>query len=464
MANKHILTIIMILATTISCNPSQKKDMQKVTLMTLNPGHFHAGLVQKVMYPSVDSNVYVYAPEGPEVHDYLNRIEAYNTRDVDPTQWNGHVYLGPDYFEKMLAENKGNVVVIAGNNQIKTDYIYHSVKEGLNVLADKPMVITPENFPKLREAFTLAEKSGVLLYDIMTERFEITTILQKKLSQVPAVFGELIDGTEDNPAITKESVHHFFKYVSGVPLVRPAWAFDIEQQGEGIVDVTTHLVDLAQWEAFPGVTLDYENDVDMVAAKHWTTAISPEEFQQVTGLAEYPGYLQKYVKNGTLFVYSNGAMDYRLKGKYIHISVEWRYKAPEGAADTHYSIMRGSLANLIIRQGAEQNYVPQVYIETLSDDISSFETLLTKTVQEDLAGEYPGLTVKRVDEKTWSLVIPDKYRLGHEAHFGQVTGNFLDYLKNDDMPAWEVPGMITKYYITTRALEMARKQDPPDLR
>ena len=53
------------------------------------------------------------------------------------------------------------------------------------------------------------------------------------------------------PSIVKESVHHFFKYVSGNPLKRPGWFFDTTQQGEGIVDVMTHLVDLTLWEAFP---------------------------------------------------------------------------------------------------------------------------------------------------------------------------------------------------------------------
>ena len=34
---------------------------QNVKLITLDPGHFHAALVQKTMYPQVDPNVYVYA-------------------------------------------------------------------------------------------------------------------------------------------------------------------------------------------------------------------------------------------------------------------------------------------------------------------------------------------------------------------------------------------------------------------
>lgn len=37
---------------------------QKVKLITLDPGHFHAALVQKSMYPQVDPTVHVYAKKG----------------------------------------------------------------------------------------------------------------------------------------------------------------------------------------------------------------------------------------------------------------------------------------------------------------------------------------------------------------------------------------------------------------
>ena len=116
----------------------------------------------------------------------------------------------------------------------------------------------------------------------MTERFEVTTILQKLLSQKSEVFGTLKQGSKEDPAVTKVSVHHFSKIVSGSPLLRPAWFFDVEQQGEGIVDVTTHLVDLVQWECFPGQILS-PADIRMEAAKRWPTLISPEEFKGVTG-------------------------------------------------------------------------------------------------------------------------------------------------------------------------------------
>ena len=51
--------------------------------------------------------------------------------------------------------------------------------------------------------------------------------------------------------------------------------------------------------------------------------------------------------------------------------------------------------------------------------------------------------------------IPEKCKLGHEAHFEQVTRKYLEYLENGNMPEWEIPNMITKYYVTTQALKMA---------
>jgi predicted dehydrogenase len=426
----------------------------EVKLMTLDPGHFHAALVQKTMLDQIDPTVYIYAPEGPELQAHLNLIESFNNRADNPTSWETKIYTGPDFFEKMLAEKPGNVMVTAGNNAKKTEYILETVEAGINVLADKPMVITPDEFPMLEQAFKVAEENGVLLYDIMTERYEITTMIQRELSLIPEVFGTLQTGTPEEPAITKESVHHFFKYVSGNPLVRPAWFFDVEQQGEGIVDVTTHLVDLIQWEAFPEVTLKKE-DVEIVSATRWTTDLTPEMFKQSTKLDEYPDYLQKDVEDGILKVYSNGEINYKLKGIHAKVSVIWNFQAPEGTGDTHYSIMRGTKCNLTIKQGEEENYKPQLYIEALPEtDLQEFAGYLYNAVQ-DLSSKYPGLEVNKLGDNLWVTNIPEKFKVGHEAHFGQVAEKYLGFLVQGSMPEWEVPNMIVKYYTTTEGMKAA---------
>ena len=270
---------------------SDTKD-NMIKFMTVDPGHFHAALVQKKMYDQISPDVHVYAPEGPDVSQHIDRINSYNTRTADPTKWNEIVYTGDDFFEKMLADKPGNVVVLSGNNRKKAEYISKSVNAGLNVLADKPMIISPDDFANLVESFRVASEKGILLYDIMTERFEVSTILQKELSRKEEIFGNLLKGSEKEPAVTKVSVHHFSKVVSGSSLIRPAWFFDVNQQGEGIVDVTTHLVDLVQWECFPEQILD-TLDIEMVSARRWPTLLSMDEFKGVTGLKEYPDYLNK---------------------------------------------------------------------------------------------------------------------------------------------------------------------------
>jgi predicted dehydrogenase len=426
---------------------------EPVRLITVDPGHFHAALVQKSMYPGVDSNVQVYAPKGPDLQMHLNKITAYNSAKLAPTHWNEIVYTGTDFFKKMMQERKGNVVVLAGNNQLKTDYILQSVQAGFNVFSDKPMAINTEGFEKLKKAFQTAASKKVLLYDIMTERYEITTILQRALSMQPALFGQLEKGTPENPAVTKESVHHFFKYVSGTPLTRPAWFFDVAQEGEGIVDVTTHLVDLVQWECFPEKIIDYRKDIRLLSAKSWNTSLSPAQLKEVTQLAAVPEYLNKYKDaEGNVQVKSNGEINYLINGVHAKVSVIWNYKAPEGTGDTHYSIMRGTKCNLVIRQGAEQKFQPTLYIEPINEyqDAAAQVNLAIASLQAN----YPGIAIAKAN-KGWEVVIPASYKEGHESHFARVTEKYLGYLKIKQLPVWEVPNMLAKYFVTTEAQKLA---------
>lgn len=453
MKNRSILLLAALLA---GC--TQKEDTRNaptVHLITVDPGHFHAALVQKTMYPDVDSVVHVYAPEGDDLQQHMDRIAAYNKRADNPTNWKQKIHIGNNFFNEMISEKLGNVVVLAGNNEKKTSYIKRSVDAGLNVLADKPMAIDHAGFDLLKEAFDSAKKNNVLLYDIMTERYEITTILQRELSMLPEVFGKLEQGTADNPAVTKESVHHFYKFVSDKVLVRPPWFMDVAQQGEGIVDVTTHLVDLVQWEAFPEQVIDYQKDINILSAKRWATDMTLSQFKTITGVSTFPAFLKKdVVRDSVLKIFSNGEINYTIKGVHAKVSVTWNYKAPEGTGDTHKSVMRGTKANLVIKQGAEQQYKPELYIEQTAGQAPLTEDLLQQQIQK-LQAKYPGIAIKKI-KNGWWVTIPDSFKEGHESHFARVTEKFLEYLKNKNMPAWEVPNMIAKYYTTTTALEMAK--------
>lgn len=426
-----------------------------IRLVTLDPGHFHAGLVQKLMYPQVSPVVHVYAPEGAELQEHLQRIQSFNTRANDPTHWEEKVYTGPDFLERMIREKAGNVVIIAGNNLHKTEYIDRSINAGFNVLADKPMAITPAGFDLLRKAFGRAAKQQVLLYDIMTERFEIVSILERELARCPEVFGALEKGTPDQPAVEMDSVHHFFKAVAGKPLIRPAWFFDSRQQGEAVPDVGTHLVDLVQWECFPEQTLNWKKDIHVLTARRWPTRLTPEQFKRVTGLDRYPDYFKPDINpDGTLNSYANGDALYTLRGVHAKVTVLWRFEAPPGTTDTHRSLLRGTRALLRIEQGPEQHFHPTLYVENKSGaSAGEFERTLRAAVGKFCA-TWPGLDVQSAGA-AWQIVIPEKYSVGHETHFAQVTENYLRYLAAGKLPDWEVPNMIAKYYTTTEAYRLS---------
>lgn len=453
---KAIKNIIYFLALAAMSNHLHAQNKKAVRLITLDPGHFHAALVQKTMYGDVDPVVHVYAPAGPDLQAHLDRVNAYNSRTEAPTKWKEVVFTGDDFFEKMLTQKHGNVVVLSGNNQKKAEYILKSLQGGFHVLADKPMAIDANGFEQLKQAFATADKKKLLLYDIMTERFEITSVLMRELAMMPELFGRLQNGTAADPSVVKESVHNFYKYVSGNVLTRPQWFFDVLQQGAGITDVMTHIVDLVQWESFPEQVIDYTKDIQLLSAKRWTTPLSLRQFQTLTKTDTFPAYLKNAVLNDTMLnVYSNGEIRYRLRGVFVKTSVVWNYAAPAGSGDQYAAMMRGTKTVLLIKQGAEEGYKPTLYIQPFtatkrSEIEEAFKKLQTK---------YPGVELKKI-AGGWQVVIPEKYKEGHEEHFARVTQNFLSYLKNRSMPAWEVPNMLAKYYTTTKAFVLAQKAKP----
>src|SRR5690554_5828724 len=186
------LTLLLALFMMLSCNNQNRNsdsethsfigDAGEIKLVVLNPGHFHASLLQKFPQPQVNDTVYVYAPKGEELEQYLASIDAYNTRADNPTNWAQVVYEGEDYLEKMINDKSGNVVILAGNNRKKTEYIHEAIDAGFNVLSDKPMVINRGNYFLLSDAFDNAEENDLYLYDVMTERYEIVNSLTRELA------------------------------------------------------------------------------------------------------------------------------------------------------------------------------------------------------------------------------------------------------------------------------------------
>lgn len=437
----------------LGCNSTKvQNDSEKVRLVVIDPQHFHAALVQKYDNANIDSTVHLFADSNKTVVGYTDLIAQYNGRSEKPTKWNVVSYFGPDFMTKAFEGNTGNVVVLAGDNQQKIEYISKAIENGKDVFADKPLVIDLEGYNKLSTLLNQENSTNSLIYDIMSERYDVKNQIVKALIG-NSVFSGGILVEKDKPAIQFRSVHHFIKEVSGKPLVRPALFFSTKKQGEGLVDVTTHYIDLVQWILASEQTIDIKKDVILDKSLRWKTSLTKDQFAKATTLLDYPSFLSSDVVDDVLSVYSNGQLDYAFKGVPISIAVKWNVESSDGKGDQFSAVF--NTQNVIIEIKPDENGKASVFVSTLSID-SNFESKLQSAL--DSINDLKGLTFVKEGGK-YKIVIPDNLYLSHEEHFAKVLNQFLVYKANKSMPEWEKSFILAKYYLTTQALHQANTID-----
>ncbi len=419
------------------------------TLLVLNPGHFHAGLTLRSRDPRLADDVYVYAEQGPDVDNFIRMVDSFNKRATDPTRWRLHVYRGPDYLERLRSERRGDIAVISGRNDTKMASIHQLHNDGFHVLGDKPWLIDTAEEGWLGEVAA----SRPLAMDIMTERHQIASRLQRALAGNPEVFGEYRrDGAE--PAIYFKSIHHLYKIVNNRPLIRPHWFFDTNVQGEGMTDVTTHLVDLAQWMSGDGTAFDYQRDVALEAARQWPTAVPLDIYSKITGLSDFPASVREHVAGGALQYLCNAGIRYRLRGIPVQIESLWNLAIPENGGDTHYGVLRGTRAELTVDQGADTGFKTQLTVRPKSND-RRYEDALDRAMAA-LQAEFPGVGYA-AEGTVFRIRIPDALRTGHESHFAEVLQEFLGYVDEGDWPLQLGPDIVAKYTLLVRARELSHR-------
>jgi hypothetical protein len=113
-----------------------------------------------------------------------------------------------------------------------------------------------------------------------------------------------------------------------------------------------------------------------------------------------------------------------------------------------------------VRQTRDDRFQPELY---LVPGTAAMKPQVLKAVQakiDALQKDYPGIGVDDRGAEI-RITIPETLRVGHEAHFAQVTGSFLRYLRDRrTLPAWERPNMLAKYYVTTKGTELSRDAPP----
>ena len=139
----------------------------------------------------------------------------------------------------------------------------------------------------------------------MTERHEVIARLRQRIVSTPGLFGELVR-SHDAPAIEIASLHHLYKIVNGRPLLRPTWYYDVAVQGDGLVDIQSHLVDQVQWMISGDGSGDIDRDVELVAARRWATPVPLALYCDSTGMEAFPDSLSAHLHGDVLDVRAAG--------------------------------------------------------------------------------------------------------------------------------------------------------------
>jgi len=408
-------------------------------IVVIDPGHPHAAQVQTSSLKGVSDTVLVFAPQGPELDEYLRLIESFNSRKKDATSWVEQVYTGKDYLKKVPKASTGDFAILAGKNSKKPDYILDCIRKGYNIFSDKPMVINGKGYRKLEKAYAAASKKGLVMFDEMTERYNSQNILCREILSMADAVGEI-------KSYYIFDVHHYYKKSGNRVTLRPAWFFDVREQGEGIADVSTHFVDLAMWQCSPDVPVTKER-VSGICGSHFPTVISKEEFAKVSGENEFPGFLSPYVKDGKLEVNSNGTLQFNIDAIPVKLDIEWRY-----GNDTTKDIFRQEIkcGSAVIRltQDETTSHVRKMTLET-SDQAASI-------IAGRLAVKYPWASLKKISDGVYETVIDTKTGPRKMSGGTASAGKFLSFLDGEPMPQWESVNTLTKYYITTTAVESLR--------
>ncbi len=422
------------------------------TFVQVDPGHFHSALVLKESLDGVSSTIHIYSELDQVLLNHLSLVSGFNQRAENPSNWKLEVHTGPDSLDRLIKEKKGEAVIIAGHNRSKIKTILACLENGFHVLADKPWVIEAVDFPLLEKALKVAQEKNLVVMDVMTERWEVVSMLQRELSNSLEIMGPFLK--TGRPALSLRSSHSLCKKVNGLQLRRPVSFFDIAEQGEGLTDVGIHLVDLSMWLLFPDKGI-HKNDIRIKSATRWPTILDLSQFQAATGQEKYPASLDDYVEGDCLTYFGNNTVDFEIHGLNIHVDTRWDFMAGPDGLDTYSAITRGEKARIELRQNEATNFESEIFVKPVSHSMEQLQMLLEAKIK-DLSQKYEGLGLIRHDGE-FQLSIPKKLRTGHESHFGMITRQFLSHLRKESpIPSWEFANHLSRYFITVEGVKMSR--------
>ena len=391
------------------------------TLMVLEPEHFHAALPFKQDLVSVSRDVYVFAHAGQALEQFVRWIETFTENPSHPSNWKLHLRISDNPLEQLLDERPGDVVIVAGRNNTKARTVDCLASEGLHVLADKPLVVEPEEFRYLHDAMN----NGVgCVADMMTCRYDPKWRLLSALVGCREVFGGFDTSLGDS--LTIESLHFLAKTVAGKPLRRPASYFDVDWQGWGIADVSTHYVDQAFRLLHKHVGTAHEPR--LVSSRAWPTEVSQADFCNITGEPDWSDKLSQYLNPAcdVLSLYANGEFQFTVGNCSVRLRVDWKLrsmdKEPEGVNVGCY----GTFAHLFLMRGKDASVC--VCPGTGRDVLALRNILETFCANNSVCGVTPQISPCLDFPNSYIVSLHDETLPKHESQFADMLSDFIDSL------------------------------------
>ena len=211
----------------------------------------------------------------------------------------------------------------------------------------------------------------------------------------------------DEPGVFMESVHFLTKTVAGVPLRRPPWFFDVDEQGEGLSDVGTHLVDLVTWMLLsrPGHR-PRKRRARSSPASRWPTVAEPRGLparHRRSGLPAVPGRRDPR-RQARLLLQHAGVVHAARRPCEAERAVGLRGGGRRRATPTSPSFAARGRASRFARI-AEQNYRPELYVVPRDRRRRTCSAAVQKRV-EALQDAIPGVGVVDLRGEV-QMTIPD---------------------------------------------------------
>ncbi|MGL6076133.1 MAG: putative oxidoreductase C-terminal domain-containing protein [Fimbriiglobus sp.] len=430
--------------------------MRPVRLMTLDPTHFHAALLTQRRVEGVHPRLYVYSDFSKELLTYLEWMQVGNSRLPHGQGWEMDVRASDRWRARAFQEQPGNTAVITGANRSKIDLMLDAVRAGLHVIADKGWIVDQADFPMLETLLSEAELREVILWEMLPLRHKMGHRLLRELLYLPEVFGELLLGSPDEPALTIDSTQFLRKSPIGLPVIRPMWWLDHHISGHVLADSTSYLVDLALWILFPGEPILHIVDAECQDATGWATPVSEEQFHAITGIRKAP---EIFRSNGQIMLESNGLMAFTVRGVHARTNCQWDFDSERKAGDIHDFVVRGSRSRITLTCPPTPTESPWELLVT-PNKIED-KAAISRAMQQSLTRwrpHHPGLSL-REHATAIEVVIPNSEVSDSVSNFEEILSSFVNAFRNPrSVPGWEITNKLARYYLTTRAAEIAEKK------